>query len=177
MKPHAFAVLAALSLAACDNPKPRHVPPDPMAAAQPPLDAVIAPPEDGATEGLARRTEVAVFYLDRVGAALDPLKNQPAGTPGDAPIVLNGFGFDPVAKAPAKGVDLAIDGKAYAAAYGGDREDVANYFKAPGLAATGYTLTLPAGFLVNGPHTVTVRVIAADGAGYFESPKIPFTVD
>ena len=102
---------------------------------------------------------------------------QPEVTPGYAPIVLSGFGFDPVAKAPAKGVDVVIDGKAYAATYGGAREDVANYFKTPGLAATGYALTLPAGFLVNGPHKVVVRVIAADGQGYFESPAIPFTVD
>ena len=67
--------------------------------------------------------------------------------------------------------------QAYAATYGGARDDVANYFKTPGLAATGYAVTLPAGFLVNGPHKVTVRVIAADGKGYFESPAIPFTVD
>jgi hypothetical protein len=177
LKPHAVAVLAALSLAACDNPKPRHVPPDPMAKALPPAAAVVAPPKDGATEGLPKRTEFAAFYLDRVGEALDPLKKQPAGTPGDAPILLSGFGFDPVAKAPAKGVDVVIDGKAYATTYGVAREDVANYFKSPGLAATGYTVTLPAGFLINGPHKIAVRVIAADGKGYFESPPVPFMVD
>jgi len=181
VKPHAVAALAVLflaanGLAACDNPKPRQVPPDPMAKALPPPQA-IAPPKDGTTDGLARRTERAVFYLDRVGDALDPLNKQPAGTPGDAPILLGGFGFDPVAKAPAKGVDVVIDGKAYAATYGLAREDVANYFKSPGLAATGYTVTLPAGFLINGPHKIVVRVIAADGKGYFESPAIPFTVD
>lgn len=181
MKPHAVAALAVVflgagALAACDNPKPRQVPPDPMARALPPVGPV-APPKDGATRGLARRTEVAGFSLDRVGEALDPLNKQPAGTPGDAPIVLSGFGFDPVAKAPAKGVDVVIDGKAYAATYGGAREDVAHYFKSPSLAATGYVVTLPAGFLVNGPHKIVVRTIAADGRGYFESPPIPFTVD
>jgi hypothetical protein len=180
VKPHAVAVLAAVALAglaACDSPKPRQVPPDPMAKALPAPSGVIAAPTDGASEGLAKRTEFAAFSLDRVGEALDPLNKQPAGTPGDAPILLNGFGFDPVAKAPAKGVDVAIDGKAYAATYGVARADVAAYFKTPGLAATGFTLTLPAGFLVNGPHKVAVRVIAADGKGYFESPPIAFTVD
>jgi hypothetical protein len=179
LKPFAVTALAVLVLAGvagCDNPKPRQVPPDPMAKALPPAGPV-APPRDGATAGLAKRTETAAFYLDRVGDALDPANKQPAGTPGDAPILLSGFGFDSVAKAPAKGVDVVIDGKAYATTYGGAREDVANYFKTPGLSATGYTVTLPAGFLVNGPHKVAVRVIAADGKGYFESPLVPFTVD
>lgn len=177
MKLRAVAVLATLALAACDNPKPRQVPPDPMAKALPPAAQAVGPPKDGTSDGLAKRTELAVFYLDRVGEALDPLNKQPAGTPGDAPIPFSGFGFDPVAKAPAKGVDVVIDGKAYAATYGGSREDVASYFKSPGLSATGYAVTLPAGFLVNGPHKVVVRVIAADGKGYFESPAIAFTVD
>lgn len=182
MKFRAVAALAGLGLAAgalagCDNPKPRVVPPDPMARALPRTATAVGPPKDGTSDGLARRTERAVFYLDRVGEAMDPLNKQPAGTPGDVPIAISGFGFDPAAKTPAKGVDVVIDGKAYAATYGGPRQDVANYFKSPGLAATGYALTLPAGFLVNGPHDIVVRVIAADAKGYFESPPIPFTVD
>lgn len=172
----AALLLAVLTLAACDKPKPRVVPPDPMAAAPPP-PAPVAPPKDGISAGLARRSEFPAFYLDRVGAALDPMNKKPAATSGDAPIVLDGFGFDPVAKAPAKGVDLVIDGKAYAAAYGVSRMDVASYFKVPGLVATGYSATLPAGALAKGPHAVAVRVIAADGKGYFESPKIAFTVN
>ena len=40
--------------------------------------------------------------------------------------------------------------------------------KTPGLwPPPAYTVTLPAGFLVNGPHKVAMRVIAADGKGYF----------
>lgn len=180
MKRHAVAVLAvaALSagaLAACDNPKPRKVPADPMALPPPPA-APAAAPGAGMSPDLPRRSELPGFYLDRVGQAPDPVSKQPAATPGDQPIVISGFGFDP-AKVPAKGVDVAIDGKAYGATYGGARPDVANYFKVPALAATGYSLTLPAGTLADGPHNVTVRVIAADGTAYFESPSVPFTVD
>ena len=127
--------------------------------------------------GLAKRPEFPGFYLDRIGAAPDPVNRQPAATPGDVAIVLSGFGFDAVAKVPAKGVDLVIDGKAYGAAYGGSRPDVASYFKTPPLALTGYTVTLPAGTLPKGPHALVVRVIAADGKGYFESPPVPFTVN
>ncbi len=130
---------------------------------------------DGA--GPAAAPEFPGFYLDRVGSAPDPLNQQPAATAGAAPIMLSGFGFDPVAKLPAKGVDVAIDGKAYGTEYGRPREDVANFHKVPALTATGFAATLPADALAKGPHTATVRVIAADGKGYFESPAIPFQVN
>jgi hypothetical protein len=40
----------------------------------------------------------------------------------------------------------------------------------------GFTLSLPAGALTPGEHTAVVRVIAADGGGYFEAPPITFQV-
>ena len=178
MKTLAVVILAfsALALGACDNPKPRPVPVDPMALPPPPA-APAAPPSAGMSVGLARRSELPGFYLDRVGQAPDPVNKQPAVTPGNVAMVLDGFGFDPVTKAPAKGIDVVIDGKAYGTTYGHARPDVANYFKVPALLATGYTVTLPAGTLGRGAHSVVVRVIAADGASYFESPAVPFTVN
>ena len=177
VKLHAVALaFAVLALAACDNPKPRQVPPDPMALAPPP-EAPAAAPGEGMSVGLPKRAEFPGFYLDRVGSAPDPLNRQPAVTPGAAPMVLSGFGFDPIAKLPAKGVDVAIDGKTYGADYGRPREDVANFHKLPALAATGFTLTLPAETLAKGAHSAVVRVVAADGKGYFESPAIPFQVN
>lgn len=159
-------------LAACDRPKPRDVPPDPFAVA--PAQPAPVAPTGGLSAGLPKRPELAGFSLDRIGAAPDPLNKQPAATPAAEPIVLDGFGFDPVAKAPAKGVDIAIDGKAYATAYGGARPDVASYFKAPSLTAVGFSVTLPAASLPPGQHTAVVRVVAADGKAYFESPTIRF---
>lgn len=169
------ALMAALALAACEKGKPRHVPVDPMAIAPPPPGPAVAPTE-GLSAGLTKRREFPGFFLDRVGSAPDPLNKQPAVTLAAQPLVFDGFGFDPVAKTPAKGVDVVVDGKAYGAAYGHPRPDVAAYFKTPGLVAVGYTATLPAGALAMGPHTVVIRVVSADGTGYFESPKIPFTV-
>jgi hypothetical protein len=90
--------------------------------------------------------------------------------------VFTGFGFDPTAKAAARGVDVVVDGKTYGALYGHTRADVAVYFKIPGLTAVGYSLTLPPLTLAKGEHSVVVRVIAADGKGYFESPNFAFTV-
>jgi hypothetical protein len=93
-----------------------------------------------------------------------------------ASIVLDGFFLDPVAKTPEKGVDVVVDGKAYGATNGSARQDVATYFKAPALVNVGFASTLPPGSVASGPHSLVVRVVAADGAGYFESPAIPFTM-
>jgi hypothetical protein len=177
MKIHApvLAALALLALAGCDKPKPRHLPPDPMAMTPPPADK-IAPPRAGITAGLAKLKVGPSFSIDRIGGAPDPLNQQPAVISAAQPVIIQGFGFDPVAKAPGKGVDVVVDGTPYGAAYGAQRPDVATYFKTPGVSAVGFTAILPAGALAVGPHKASVRVAAADGRGYFQSIDIPFEV-
>jgi hypothetical protein len=167
--------MAALALAACEQGKPRHLPPDPMAAGPPPVEEAPLPPP--MTTSLPKRPDTTNFFLDHIGAATDPRSRQPAVTPRHRPIILDGFGFDDPAKLPAKGVDLVIDGKVYGTAYGLSRLDVSHFFKAPALVNVGYRTVLPAGTLPAGPHTVIVRVVAADGKGYFESAPIPFSVN
>src|SRR5947207_2337992 len=133
---------AALALSACDKAKPRHLPPDPFAAPPPALvdgPAPVATPGEGMSAGLAKRPEVPAFTLDHAGAALDPLNRQPAVTPAGKPAAFDGFGFDGLAKAPAKGIDVVIDGRAYGTTYGSKRPDVAAYFKTPDLAPVGFT--------------------------------------
>jgi hypothetical protein len=171
----AAAVLAILALTACDKAKPRHLPPDPFAAGPPPA-APEAAPVEGLSAGLPKKPQTAGFFLDHVGQAMDPFRRRPAVTAAALPLRLDGFAFDPVAKAPAKAVDVVIDGKAYGTRYGGPRPDVAAYFKLPGLADTGFETTLPAGALTPGTHTALVRVIAADGSGYYDSPSVAFEV-
>ena len=172
----AVLLLATLALAACDNPKPRPIPVDPMAA-QPPPATPVPPPRDGMSAGLSKLPQVAAVTPDRIGAAQDPLNRQPAATSAAQPILIDGFAFDPAAKLPAKGVDVVIDGKAYGTAYGASRQDVSTYFKTPALEPSGFAVTLPAATLAKGPHVLVLRVIAADGMGYFESPKIPFSTN
>lgn len=172
---HTTVALLALTaaLAACDKPKP------PPAPAAPPAPISAAPSASGPilSGGLARRPEFPGFYLDHIGAAIDPLNRKPAVTPGAQPIVLNGFGFDPTTKLPARGVDVVIDGKAYPTTYGAPRPDVARFTKVEGLTPVGFTTTLPAGALDSGEHILVVRVIASDGSGYFESPQFKFEVN
>jgi hypothetical protein len=90
--------------------------------------------------------------------------------------VVDGFGFDPVAKVPAKGVDVVIDAQTFGTQYGHARPDVAQYFKTPALAETGYRTTLPPGTIAAGRHVLRLRIVAADGKGYFESPAVTFEV-
>jgi len=175
----AVLVLAGLT-AACDKPAKR---PDANLAKPLTVPGAAAPATgaggvmvDPQSAGLPARPEFPGFYLDRINTAKDPL-NSPAVVSGAAPIEMTGFGFDVVAKAPAKGVDLVIDGKPYGAVYGTPRPDVAADKKVPALAATGYHMTLPGGTLAKGPHKVVVRVLTADGSAYYQSPVISFTVD
>ena len=172
----ALATLAVLALCACDKPKPRHLPPDPMEAAVPAPAQIAAQTQAPLSEGLVKRSEMAGFSLDSIGAAADPLNKQPAVISAAEPVVLQGFGFDPVARLPARGVDVVIDGKAYGATYGAPRADVAAYVKAPALMAVGFKTTLPAGLIGVGDHQAVVRVIAANGKAYFDGPPIAFTV-
>lgn len=169
------AALALGALSGCDKAKPRHLPPDPFAAPPPPAGPV-APPSEGLSAGLVKRPDMPGWFVDHIGAAVDPMNRPPAVTPAGTPMVLDGFGFDAVAKVPAKGIDVVIDGKAYGTAYGHARGDVAQYFKTPALAATGWKTVLPAGTVAAGAHTLRLRVVAADGKGYFESPPVSFQV-
>jgi hypothetical protein len=175
------AVLALAALAACDKPKPRHVPFDPMATA-PPMPAAPAPAAapvvaiPSLSAGLRKRPEPATFSIDEIGPAVDPLNRQPAVVPAGQPAVVRGFGLDPVVKRPGKGVDLVIDDVAYGTAYGAGRADVAAFFMTPGLTQVGFAVTLPAAALTPGPHKASVRVVAADGKSYYQGLAIAFEV-
>ena len=84
-----LAVLACLSLAACDQPKPRPAEP----AAQAPAAAAPAVPA-AASANLPKRAEMAGFSLDVINDAKDPV-NTPARISAAGPVTLTGFGFDP----------------------------------------------------------------------------------
>jgi|GEM_PF-1582521 len=169
------ALACALALCGCDKGKARHLPPDPFAAPPPPAGPV-APPTEGVSKGLAKRAEPPGWFVDHIGGATDPLNHPPAVTQAGAPILVDGFGFDPVAKLPGKGVDVVVDGKAYGTVYGHTRPDVGDYFKTPALSPSGFRTTLPAGTVAPGAHTLKLRIVAADGQGYFESKSVAFDV-
>lgn len=160
-------VLLALLLAACDQPKFRE---SAAPAATATATATIKP---ASSQGLVKRSEMATFTLDVINRSPDPY-NRPAKIKAGVPVTFSGFVLDPVAKQPGKAVDIVIDGKAYGADYGLPRQDVADYFKNPSLVKTGFTVVLPAEAIPAGSHTVTIRVVAANGPTYFDSAPINF---
>lgn len=170
---------AALSLTACDEPKPRNPPPaeapPPVAAAPAAAPAAGAAPA-AASAGLPKREGMAGFYVDYIGAAHDPLNRQPAVAAADKPLTVGGFAFDAASKQPARAVDVVIDGVAYGAAYGTPRDDVATFHKNPALQKVGYAVTIPAGTIPPGDHTLILRVVSTDGGGYQESVPVKFQV-
>lgn len=163
-----LTAILALALVGCDKPKPRPLPPAAPADAAPTAGAIPA-----ASAGLPKRPEMPIFSLDAINQAPDPL-NRPATIAAGAPVTFSGFGFDPVAMAPGKGVDIVVDGVAYGTAYGHERQDVAGYYKTDAVTKTGFTTTLPATVNTPGPHKVVVRVASADGAAYFDSVTLDF---
>lgn len=166
----ALPIAAALLLAtaACDKAKPRPAAgPAPAASAEAPT---LAPP---ASVGLARRPEMAVFSLDMINQAPDPLNN-PAKIKSGVPTTFSGFGFDPVARTAGKAIDIVVDGVPYGTTYGSERQDVAGYYKTEAVRPSGFRVTLPAGTVSRGQHEVVVRVVAADGKSYFDSAVLSF---
>jgi hypothetical protein len=118
-----------------------------------------------------RRGEVR-FNLDRLNDQLFT---------GDRPVVLDslidqdwalcGWAIDSVAKRPAGGVWLALDGRIADAKYGTSRPDVVAATHEPAYAQTGFELHLKNRDLGKGPHTIEVVIRSADGAGYYRPPQ------
>jgi hypothetical protein len=112
------------------------------------------------------------YSLDRVGSVTEPYAKQPVAIPLDGNLEVAGFGFDEPANTPAAGVDLVVDGLPFTAHYGSDREDVAQYFKNPELAKTGFQFSAAARLFGSGKHIMAVRLISADKKTYQEGPPL-----
>jgi hypothetical protein len=130
---------------------------------------------NGASAALPPATGTPRLSVDKIGELVDPLGKPPVVVPAGGDIVVSGFAIDEPAHALASAVDIVIDELPFTAHYHLDRPDVATYFKMPDYAKSGYQFSMPAKFFGKGKHTLSARVVAADGKTYRESP--PFTID
>jgi SAM-dependent methyltransferase len=131
-------------------------------------------PPLGRTAKLPKFGGIPVFNLETLQGVLEPF--------GKAAFALNlrtgdvltavGWAIDTLGGKPGCGVDIAIDGTPYQAAYGHQRPDVAAHFKRPEYVKSGFGFRFPSGRMTPGDHALTVRVIAADGRGYYESAAL-----
>lgn len=173
-----YVTALATLLIGCDKSSIEQ--PTAPAAASPTVSTTSAaaelPVANGMSAGLTARSEMPRFDIDMFNSVPAPLTRQPVQASAGTKLEVSGFGFDSVAQSPGKGLDIVIDGTPYAAQYGISREDVANYFKAPALALTGFTFSGSSALMTQGTHTLQVRVISADGASYLEGPALTFVV-
>ena len=88
-----------------------------------------------------------------------------------AMLSVQGWAFDNFARAPAAAVFLQLDGKLYPASYGGERLDIVALFRSRSLARTGFQWTIPAWKLGPATHELSIKVLSADGKGYYDVGK------
>ena len=87
-------------------------------------------------------------------------------------INVRGWAVDQRAKTAAAGVVVNVDGKTdLVANYGQPRPDVAANLKNPNYTNCGFVTSLDVSGLEKGRHTLTMRVVTADGKGYFEQKQ------
>ena len=130
-------------------------------------DVQVETPLEAITPRLAHSSDLPSYYLDSIGGR--PIA--PGVTISQTPrIAITGWAIDRRAGAPASGVEVVIDGQApVPAAYGYGRGDVAAFYQRPSYLNCGFRARMPASILSIGSHTLTIRVIAADGKHYSDS--------
>jgi hypothetical protein len=85
-------------------------------------------------------------------------------------MVVRGWGFDPLAMAPAGQIVLTMDDRfAVEAVYGSVRDDIAHQFQRSELAPTGFKAMMSTGGCAFSPHSIRLYVLANDGSTYFET--------
>lgn len=129
-------------------------------------DVQVETPLEAITPRLTRSSDLASYYLD----SIDRKPLAPGVTIPQAPrVTLSGWAIDRRASAAAAGVEIVIDQVPVPAAYGYARSDVAAFFQRPSYLNCGFKARIPSSILSIGPHTLAIRVIAADGEHYSES--------
>jgi phosphoglycerol transferase len=118
-----------------------------------------------------------MMVLDQIGTARSPFGDGSVRVSSSDELRVSGWAVDHPSKSAANAVDVVIDRTPFASTYGATRDDVAEYFQRPGYRDTGFTASIPGSAIAKGEHTLTLRVVAADGRCYFQSRAIPVTVE
>jgi hypothetical protein len=86
-------------------------------------------------------------------------------------VIITGWAIDVLNKGAAGGVIIDIDGKLYPSYYGGDRPDVADYYKNPEFRYSSFASTIPAIKIGPGKHTLSLKIITYDKTAFFNSDQ------
>jgi hypothetical protein len=161
---HTLALIVGLVLCtSCSRVPPEGTPSELRAAA-----AALPPALPGKSIGLPRLAGTPEVALEKIGETWSPVIHQPVPVAAGAPVVFVGWAVDEGHKATAGGVDVLVDGMPYAAEYGIERGDVADYLKFAGYKNSGFKLVLPPYEVDRGRHQVALRVLSSDGKGFYD---------
>jgi hypothetical protein len=123
--------------------------------------------------GFVKHPEMAPGSIDEVrvldGAA--ELEDMPASkeVARGCSLVVRGWGFDPLANAPARPVLTMDDRFAAEAVCGSPREDIAEHFQRAELTSTGFKGIMSTGGAALAPHSIRLYILSQDGTTYFET--------
>lgn len=131
-------------------------------------------PAGGRLDRIPDHTDYAVEFIND---SIQPLGKPPVRLARSAGLRITGWAVDREAKQGSAAVELLLDDVRYRCRSGIARNDVADYFQDPGLAAAGFECLLPPGSLAPGEHTVRLWIVLADGARYLETPRYRIVVE
>jgi hypothetical protein len=102
-------------------------------------------------------------------ARIDPVATRGENT------FITGWAIDAPAGAPARSVDLKIDGRTIPTIYGPERADAAQELGSGRFRNVGFLAVFAtARVLASGNHTVSARIATADGRSYYRSGTLVF---
>jgi hypothetical protein len=110
-----------------------------------------------------------LFSVDVINNQVSPQNVVIEAKHGDG-IYIAGWAVDATAQSEAGGVFVEVDKQlVIPALYGSDRPDVATHFRNEGYRSSGFSVFFAASALNKGRHTLSLKVIAADRRGYYDT--------
>jgi hypothetical protein len=115
--------------------------------------------------------------FERIGEVRSPNTAQPIELRTFRDVEVAGWAVTPESERQGADMEVAVDGTPFAAAYGFDRPDVAEYLRVPAAQPSGFRAMIPAQALPPGRHQLTLRVQSKTRPCFYESLNIPLVVD
>jgi hypothetical protein len=119
---------------------------------------------------------VSDVLLEKMNDVSDPITGTPVVISQPKPILLKGWAVDRSAKLPTPGVKVLLDGNPYDLSYGYPSPDIANYFKNPAYANSGFRMDFPTTGLAKGKHSLSFRVSTRQAPGCRQGGIFLFTL-
>lgn len=119
---------------------------------------------------LRQLTDAPTYSIESIGnIATAQAKTNPPVISYGKPVSVSGWAVDSQANTTASAVYVRIDqGASFVATYGLDRPDIALQLGNLTYLKSGFQVTIPAGWLAPGKHTISLRIISRDRTSYYE---------